>query len=529
MKVSRVAVALTQLTIACTDFPNEPVTTPAVDQAEGWPLEMLVEDLDTLAITVMGPENQIVTGLQVTWQSSNPDVVQVDEFPPTDTTREASLTSQLLAVVHARARGTAEVVAAVEGGRAFDSVMYAATITVKERWIAISAGTDHTCGISVGLDAFCWGSGANGTLGNGRPLDARAPSRVLNLAGPKFVSISAGDHNTCAITVQQVAYCWGFGSLGRLGNGTQSDQFTPVPVSLGRTWQMVSAGETSCAVATPSQAFCWGSNSALQLGTPIPESSLDVCGAIRCSFSPLAVRAASGDTLSFSSVDVATFHTCGLSSASGTNAQAFCWGRSNRVPFVLDTIFLLGDSTFESRTPIPVAAPLGEVESLAFKSLNSGTQHTCGVTITASRVYCWGNNDQGQLGVGSLTLHAKPEAVALDLAMDSVSAGGSHTCALSQNDAAFCWGDDDYGQLGDSSPPGASQRVPVQVAGGHVFKALTSGEHHTCGITNDGVAYCWGSNASGQLGTAASLRTCVVSGAASSCALMPVRVDEPSD
>jgi alpha-tubulin suppressor-like RCC1 family protein len=80
-----------------------------------------------------------------------------------------------------------------------------------------------------------------------------------------------------------------------------------------------------------------------------------------------------------------------------------------------------------------------------------------------------------------------------------VHVGEWFACALTPGGAAYCWGTNGLGELGDGS--NATQRVPVAVAGGLTFSAIDVADaHHTCGLTTSGVAYCWGSNQSGQLG-----------------------------
>ena len=79
-----------------------------------------------------------------------------------------------------------------------------------------------------------------------------------------------------------------------------------------------------------------------------------------------------------------------------------------------------------------------------------------------------------------------------------IAAGWDHTCALTTDGAAYCWGNNTYGALGDGSRTNSA--VPVAVAGGLEFTSLAAGSAYTCGLTSSGTAYCWGLNQSGELG-----------------------------
>ena len=152
----------------------------------------------------------------------------------------------------------------------------------------------------------------------------------------------------------------------------------------------------------------------------------------------------------------------------------------------------------ESAGPTEASAPSTDAvtaaAALQFRSVSPGMRaHTCGVT-TSDQAYCWGNNGFGQgygpLGDGTdVTLRLRPVAVVGGLKFRQVSAGWGHTCGVTTDDRAYCWG---------STNPGTNR--PVAVAGGLRFRVVEIGAWHTCGLTTVGRAYCWGNNTFGNLG-----------------------------
>lgn len=148
----------------------------------------------------------------------------------------------------------------------------------------------------------------------------------------------------------------------------------------------------------------------------------------------------------------------------------------------------------------PPAPPPSEPSSPSPRvSIVTGGAHTC-LVMASGRAYCWGGNDQGQLGSGSTTRRASPSAVGGDLRFAAVASGLSHSCAIDRGGAAWCWGENDQGQLGDRSL--TSRISPVPVAGEHSFRSLAAGAAHSCGLDRGGKVWCWGANGHGQLGAA---------------------------
>jgi alpha-tubulin suppressor-like RCC1 family protein len=137
---------------------------------------------------------------------------------------------------------------------------------------AVSAGGGHTCGVTTSGAAYCWGDNIYGALGNGTTTSAPTPVAVAG--GLSFVTVSAGDAFSCGLTTAGVVYCWGWNTYDQLGNGTTINSSTPVPVSGGLTFSTISVGSYYvCGLATSGGAYCWGRNNFGQLGNGTLTSS----------------------------------------------------------------------------------------------------------------------------------------------------------------------------------------------------------------------------------------------------------------
>lgn len=145
--------------------------------------------------------------------------------------------------------------------------------------------------------------------------------------------------------------------------------------------------------------------------------------------------------------------------------------------------------------------------SVTFASVTSGGAHTCAVSTVGS-AHCWGRGEVGQLGAPApattcLSEQTYPCAlvpipVAGGLSFSQLTGGGAHTCGLTTDGSAWCWGANPFGQLGDSTI--TARTAPVAVATPVKFASISAAADHTCGLTDSGAAWCWGRNNSGQLG-----------------------------
>ncbi len=367
----------------------------------------------------------------------------------------------------------------------------------------IDLGSDHSCGLTTQGKAFCWGSGTFRQLGNNSNVDSAIPVSVKTSTGAdsdlRFSSISAGSVHTCGISLDGVAYCWGNGSNGMLGNNSTNSTGSDVPKAVQKTggadsdlrFSSISAGQAhTCGITTEGLglAFCWGSG--ILLGNNTTSGDFTV---------PQAVIAPTGGAvLRFSNISAGVLHTCGMT----TTGIAFCWGANSSGQLGTNTIT-------NSAIPVAVKTSTGADSPLRFSSISNGVSHTCGITTTGI-AFCWGDGTFGKLGNNATTSSTTPIAVKTstgadsDLRFSSVSAGNNHTCGLTTNAMVFCWGQGSNGKLGNNTVSNATTPVSIKQPDGtdsplH-FSGIGLGNTHTCGMTTNGLMFCWGNASNGKLG-----------------------------
>ena len=407
----------------------------------------------------------------------------------------------------------------------------------------ISAGSAHTCAVSGTGTAYCWGLNGNGQLGNNSTTQSLVPVAVNTagaLAGKTVTQVSAGVNFTCALVSTGTAYCWGLNSNGQLGNNSTTQSLVPVAVTTsgalaGVTLAQISAGSVhTCAVSSTGTAYCWGLNSNGQLGNNSTTQSLvpvavttsgvlagvtlaqisagtnftcalDAAGAAYCWGLNSSGQVGNTDTaVSFLVPVVVSFRTATMAAGSTHSCMirsgiALCWGDN--------TSGELGNNSATSSTA-PVAANTGgALAGLTLTQITAGTNFTCALASTGT-AYCWGDNDNGELGNNSTTQSRVPVAVNTAGALAGktlvqISAGGDAACAVDTGGAAYCWGANTNGQLGNNSTTQSLVPVAVNTSGvlsGKSVTQVSAGTNFTCALASTGTAYCWGLNASGQLG-----------------------------
>jgi alpha-tubulin suppressor-like RCC1 family protein len=310
---------------------------------------------------------------------------------------------------------------------------------------SMEAGNSHSCGVTFGGEAYCWGVNTTGQLGDGTTTSSAVPVHAApNLT---FAQVSVDNAQTCGLTTAGDVYCWGSNTNHQLGStvattcliGTAQRPCSTTPVKVNvPAAQVVDVGLAhACALTTAGEMYCWGWNLFGQIGTG---------GATNADKPPTLVPGGPYESISAGAV-----HNC-MTRAGGIGV---CFGTD----FMPDGA--LGDGTKTTRyAPTVIAGGITWAQVDASNG-NYILTHTCGVS-TSNVAYCWGGNFDGQLGVTSAPANC----------VTTSSFAPNFDCAL----------------------------TPNPVSGGLLFSFLTSSAGFVCGYTVTGDVYCWGKNIFGQLG-----------------------------
>ena len=319
---------------------------------------------------------------------------------------------------------------------------------------------------------------------------------TLTVYSPTFVELVKGTQHACARSASGALYCWGANGAGQLGSIAAPQKNCISIVGQTGPAECSSSPVPSTSSLTFVQVSAGGTHSCGLTGAGeaycwgansahVLSTASETCsGGGLCVLTPLKV----GGAPVFTWIGNGFEHFCGLPA----NGLAHCWG-TNEFGQIGATVAESCDGTPCTRVPVMVNG------GLAFQKMSLGWYHTCGLT-TAGEAYCWGWNFYGQLGIDRTSDfrsgESSPVPVATPLRFASISAGRDHTCALTPEGIAYCWGLNTFGQLGDGTAADYPQLalVPRAVAGGLSFNSLATGLEHTCALTAAGIAYCWGHN-----------------------------------
>lgn len=339
--------------------------------------------------------------------------------------------------------------------------------------VSIFVNKEYNCALSNHGKAWCWGTGSNGKLGNDSPINyvSNTPQAVAMPANSQIVTMASSDEFSCVIDQDGDAYCWGNGKSGTLGNGDEKMKASakPVPVvmpdgvkftalfgdknsicALGNDGDAYCWGQGypnhvpqkmavadvkfskiavqssfACALSEDGDAYCWGSNANGEIGNGSHHSDW--------ALEPSLVTMPKGAF--FTSIATSLNSSCAISDS----GQAYCWGKGG-----------IGNADVNSSNiPLLVTMPHG-VKFVSISS-NSNLSSFCAIA-DSGKTYCWGDNTLGQNGNGKPEHYNKiptevvtPEGVSFKQIISSELG----KCGLDQSGQAYCWGNGSLGQIGN--------------------------------------------------------------------------------
>ena len=334
----------------------------------------------------------------------------------------------------------------------------------------LALGGQHSCALLSSGKVRCWGDNIDGQLGTGTTTSSLAPVEVPGLTD--IVQISSGAAHTCALNQSNEVYCWGNNTQGQIGTGNTLTQTTPQRVTgLPNSISSIAVGNfSSCALDTTGDIYCWGDNRFGALGFD--------------SMGNMVTQPTKADLTGATAIAAGGGNTCAIKSG-----EVHCWG---------DLLTSVSPDTPWMSAEIQGASNITQI--------SVGLTHACALSNN-NAVLCWGANFAGQLGTNDMIDSAinakvtlKPSGSQQLSSIVEIKAGGFFSCAISSLDKVYCWGQNGQGQLGINT--GQDQLRPVELVTLNASSTATLGlgTFHACRASESGQVDCWGENQSGQLG-----------------------------
>jgi len=372
-----------------------------------------------------------------------------------------------------------------------NTTMPAGSAQIIPRWgsghaVQVSAGTYHNLVIDSAGTLWTWGRNNYGQLGLGDAIDRDIPIRVPDegMSGYGWTEISAGKYHSVGIRDDGSLWAWGRNNYGQLGTGSTSatPALSPVQVSTsemtGEGWQKISTGDYHTLAAQSGTLWVWGRNNYGQLGLG---DTLD--RAVPTKIYALGTQ-----------LWACAMAAGGSHSAISFGGELWVWGSNDRGQ--------LGLGDFTDRL-LPVSVPAPNYPYGHWECVTAGSRHT--IARQGDDLWAWGANDQGQLGIGSLSqsvpipTKVSSARVSGD-AWISLDAGEYHTVATRWDGSLWAWGSGSDNRLGMQSALPVTTPTRVQPTTGTGMPRMSAGGSHSLAIGYDGSIWTWGNNDFGQLG-----------------------------
>ncbi len=400
-----------------------------------------------------------------------------------------------------------------------DEALSIGTVTGVTDAVDLWVGGGHACVKRMDGSFACWGANDYGQLGCGAPSAscpdtvATSPRTVTGLDG-EVVDLHLGGAHSCAHMADGRVLCWGSNLNGQVGDASDMNARVPTPVSGVDDAVAMGGGSSHTCAITDAQVFCWGQGAQRQLGDGRAMHPMydPLWGAIPQPASvlanPVKITGGSDDTcflLPNREIRCGGTNTWGETPMTGFDGTAavfdgftdgvdMCNGRDHACAVGVDgRVDCLGDSRTAATGDF-----MGMMDAV---EVVCGFEHTC-VRRTDGTIACIGHHQHGQLGTNDvITDHCmgfvpctnEPRDVEGVTGAAHLVAGQDHTCALLDSGEVWCWGRNASGQLGFTPLGDVRTARPVQgLAEGDPIVGLAAGGNTTCAASQSGGVWCWG-------------------------------------
>ena len=366
--------------------------------------------------------------------------------------------------------------------------------------VDISAGRWHSLALDEEGQVYSFGLGSNGRLGLGDNTDQHAPTPIPAL--DDAVSISAGGSHSLVLTAAGEVYAFGRGSQGQLGTGRARDENEPVPLVTSEdsshselppeqaVRDISAGGEHSLILLENGDVYAFGFNRHGQLGLGIDEDGDS------WEFYPRRVDISA----SVAHISAGYAHSLAIT----VEGEVYAFGRND------DGQLGLGHT---SDTPAPQSVELSSEDSIT--DISAGHKHS--LFIAGGEAYSCGYGIYGRLGHGDTARRRQPEKILrqdsnpdsqlpVDIPVAEISAGGQHSIMQLTDGRVFSFGRNRNGQLGlgHTRQKNSPQELSPEDHGGTLpapaeATALSAGRYHSMVLTS-GKLYAFGQGGYGRLG-----------------------------
>jgi alpha-tubulin suppressor-like RCC1 family protein len=306
---------------------------------------------------------------------------------------------------------------------------------LRDKVKTIASGRSHSIALMKNNEIYSWGSGFFGQLGLGHTEDVSVATKMDFIFPALIETVVCGVNHTFALLCNSEVFCWGKNGHGQLGLGDRKNRLVPTKLTFTAPVKSLSCGGYhTFAFLKNGDIFCWGCNEEGQLGLDHRER-VSLPTKFEFQF-PARIK----------SLVCGWLHTV----AHLINGEIFSWGSDYYGQLGL------GGGGGTKSIPMKIEFPT------QVKYVVCGTEHTV-VQLTTNELYCWGQNDYGQLGVGDRKDKYVPIRLTFKFPaqVKQLVCGSQHTLALLQTGDVFSWGYNNYGQLGQGDT--TDRTVPTQL------------------------------------------------------------------